>query len=900
MRRRSLPTAGVAVAGAALVAVSAIRPVSFFLHGAHVQPVRVPSAGRSDILLAFVPYLLALWLVRSSERPVPAWLVYGPGIVAAGLLLLAPPTGSGDVFEYAFYGKMLAHGHLNPLTTAPIRMRGDAWFRYVGWKRQPSVYGPVWVYVSTLAALIAGSSIAHAVVLLKIISAGGAIAGCWFASRLAGYEPGARQSTLVACLWNPMLLFAIAGDGHVEGVLLGLVVGGLYARRKERNGVASALLLVASMIKIYCGLFLLLHLVATWRSRTRPSPERRVAHVGLVAAASAGAYMPLWSGRATFSGLVDIGSRFSATLTWLLRDSVGDLLQPIVGSPHAARISTISVRIFVATVIVAIVVASTKRAGRMPDARLWGLAFAGYLLVAPWFLPWHLLPLLGLAAISWRSPSDSALAWASLTFSVGALFTPAPIRYGLPIAVFVVLLTRRKTRDVFGGSLRVNDIVAFAVGRSVGACSRVLRLGAGETISGRVAVRISPDIASRMVSTFDGGIIVVSGTNGKTTTASMIRAVAESHGIACAGNRSGSNLLGGVVGGLLGAEAPAALGVFEVDEAALPAVAPALGTTVLVLTNVFRDQLDRFGEPEAVVSLFRDTVAGLPAGATVIVNGDDPALARIGNDRRTVRFGARVDHYLKAQAGAEPELCPECASPLDPVVRTIAHLGTFRCSVCSWSNDHADVVADVLERRGLNSIALSLDDERFVLHAGGTHNAYNAAAAVAVGDILGLERHDVADALARFRPAFGRGETIVLDGIRVVLTLAKNPAGANAVLSELATSDVAALVLAINDRAADGRDVSWIWDMDPELIRTLEVPVVVSGRRASEAALMLRCGDVAVAGSRGRVAKAVELAAALRTTAGSIVVVATYTAVLELRRAIIGGAAGAIAEPAYG
>ena len=899
MRRQSAPSAGVALAGLALVAIAAIRPVSFLLHGAHVQRVRGAGAGRWEILLAFVPYVAALLIVRASERRIPAWLLYGPGIVAAGLLLIAPPTGSGDIFEYAFYGKMLAHGHLNPLTTAPIRMRGDPWFRFVGWKRQPSVYGPVWVYVAGGAAALAGSRIAVAIGVLKLVSVAGLLAGGFYASRLMDDEPGARRRSLVAFLWNPLVLFAIAGDGHVEGVLLGLVVGALYARRRERNGVASVLLFLASMIKVYCGLFLVLHLVAAMRARTRPSRERQVAHVGLIAAASAGAYLPLWSGRATFSGLIDIGSRFSATLMWLLRDSVGDLLQPIIGSSRAAHISTISVRVFVAATIIAIVIASIRRAGRTPDARLWGLAFAGYLLVAPWFLSWHLLPLIGLAVISWRSPSDSALAWAALTFSATALFSAAPIRYGIPAAVFIAIVSRRKTSDVAGRAMLVRDVVAFALGRSAGALSRALRLGAGETVSGRVAVRISDELPARITSTFSRGVVVVSGTNGKTTTATMIRAIATSNGIACAGNRSGSNLWGGVVGGLVEMDDAAELGVFEVDEAALARVIPAIRPKVLVLTNVFRDQLDRFGEPEIVTALFREAVVNLPDDAVVIANADDPALTSIGGERRAIRFGARVPGDPATTWGAEPELCPSCSSPLEVLSRTFAHLGTFRCGACLWTNDSADVVVDVLERRGLDAVAIAVGDEHLVLRVGGAHNAYNAAAAIAAGDALGIARTDVLDALARFRPAFGRGELIVAGDARVLLTLAKNPAGANAILSELVPAEVGAIVLAINDRAADGRDVSWIWDIDTEPIRTLGVPVLTSGTRASETALMLRCGDVPVVAIERHVAKAVEEAARLCSPGWPVVVVATYTAVLALRRRLLGGNAAAVAEPVY-
>jgi len=898
LRKILRPEVGVAASGFALIAVSTVRLIGAVTDKPWLRPVTHHRNGGWEIVVAFVPYLVALVLVRGAK--VPRWLVYGPGLVSAAILLAAPPRGSGDIFVYAFYGKMLVH-HVNPLAAEPVRMSADRWYHFISWRRQPSVYGPVWVYVCALAAAIAGSKLTVAVLALKLVSVTGAVIGSVLAARIAGDGDTRRRATLLACLWNPVILFSIAGDGHVEGALFGLVVGALYARHVKRTGVASLLLLVASLIKVYCGLFLLLHLVAVLHER-RPSRERRAAHVGVLAAVSAGAYLPLWAGRATFSGIVDIGSRFSATLAWLLRDSIGDVLQPLIGSVRAGQVSSVAVHAFVIAVLGVIVVVAVRHAGRTPDARLWGLAFAGYLLVAPWFLSWHMIPLLGLAFIAWDGPSDSAFAWGALAFSLCAISSIAPIRYGVPLLVFVAAETHFKTHAVRGKPIKIRDVAAIALARATGTTSRALRLGAGETVSGRVAARVSPGLAPRLASAFPDGVVLVSGTNGKTTTAAMIRSIVEAAGRSCAGNRSGSNLFGGVVGGLVQGWADSDLGVFEVDEAALPHVVAATRPRGLLLTNVLRDQLDRFGEPERVTRLFADAVAALPPDAVVVSNADDPSLSDIAGGRRSVTFGAKVQDEAAQAAigplgGAEPELCPACASPLRAKARSIAHFGRFTCARCEWSS--RDPVVDVIveERRGLHGVVARVDGERLVLRVGGVHNAYNAAAAIAMTGALGVKRREAVEALSRFRPAFGRGETFRIGDRRVVLTLVKNPAGANSIIAEL--GDVGAVVLAINDREADGRDVSWIWDIEVDLVRSRDVPVVTAGRRRAEASLLLHSAAVRVAASERRIDRAIELAATMGSPGAPVVVLATYTAMVEVRRSLLGGRTAALAAPAH-
>jgi UDP-N-acetylmuramyl tripeptide synthase len=425
--------------------------------------------------------------------------------------------------------------------------------------------------------------------------------------------------------------------------------------------------------------------------------------------------------------------------------------------------------------------------------------------------------------------------------------------------------------------------------------SRLLRLGAGETIAGRVTRRLAPSLPESLASGLADGVIVVSGTNGKTTTSAMIEAIARAHGIACVTNRSGSNMPAGIAGALL-FSGGARLGVFEVDEMALPAVIRMLQPRVVVLTNVFRDQLDRFGEPETVAGLFATASALLGARARIVLNGDDPNLAGVPWPREATFYGVRLPSGDDPHGGGEPELCPACGGALVAETRTFAHLGVFRCSRCEWRSPPPDLVGRIVERDGLASIGLEVGGTTFTVAAGGAYNAYNAVAAIAAADALGFDRDKTIGALSRFRPRFGRLERMRVGDCSVLLALAKNPAGANAILSELGSGGSGAIVIAVNDLAADGRDVSWIWDVEFELLAGLSVPVIAAGTRADEVALRLRYAGIPVALSESSPAAAVKAAA--RLAGGSDVsMLATYTAMLDLRRSVLGRTKAVVDAP---
>jgi UDP-N-acetylmuramyl tripeptide synthase len=386
------------------------------------------------------------------------------------------------------------------------------------------------------------------------------------------------------------------------------------------------------------------------------------------------------------------------------------------------------------------------------------------------------------------------------------------------------------------------------------------------------------------------GSVVVSGTNGKTTTASMLQSILRAEGVTFVANRSGANLRGGVVSALLLAEPKARMGIFEVDEAAAPSVVADLRPRLLVLTNVFRDQLDRFGEPERVTAILRRAAEALPEGSTVIANADDPLLWAALEGLRTVGFsvlgeGGGVEHA----ADAEPEACFRCGGDLRFERRTMANLGSARCDRCGWESGTGLYAATLVLRGGLEGSVVEICDELLTLPLGGIHNVYNAAAAIAAACELGISPSRAIAGLEAFSPRFGRAEYLMFEGKHIWLALVKNPVGASVIIREVCQDDrIGAVVIAISDREADGRDVSWIWDADFERFCSLEVPVVVAGTRAADVAVRLKYAGRLPAEVQTAPLAAVRAAIDRCRPDGLVAVLATYTAMLDLREAVTG------------
>jgi UDP-N-acetylmuramyl tripeptide synthase len=424
--------------------------------------------------------------------------------------------------------------------------------------------------------------------------------------------------------------------------------------------------------------------------------------------------------------------------------------------------------------------------------------------------------------------------------------------------------------------------------RSVAVLSRLSGRGGGTTLPGKLLLRMQPDAIGRLAAHLPDGSALISATNGKTTTAKMAASIL-SPGKRLCRNGSGANLASGVASALLGAKG-AELGLFEVDEAALPGVARSLSPAAVVLGNLFRDQLDRYGELELVAARWRETAAALPSSSLLVCNGDDPLVASIGRERDTTAWFGIDDPTAglgAMQHAADSKWCVRCGARLVYDEIYLGHLGAWRCDNCGNARPALEVVARELRPEGLTAVSFllctPLGEERVRLPLPGLYNVYNALAASALAlRLCGVQPSALRDGLERFSAAFGRFERIRLGDREAVLLLIKNPAGANEVIRTLAGDPAPkTMLLALNDRIADGRDVSWIWDVDFELLAPQVDRIVCTGTRAAEIGMRLK-----YAGAE-RIDVVVPAEAALDAVAARgqdpVYLLATYTAMLELR-----------------
>ena len=441
--------------------------------------------------------------------------------------------------------------------------------------------------------------------------------------------------------------------------------------------------------------------------------------------------------------------------------------------------------------------------------------------------------------------------------------------------------------------MRIPLVISTLVARAVGAGSRLSGRGGGTTLPGRVLNAIDPGAGSRLARRLKQGSAIISATNGKTTSAAMTAAILAAR-YSLAGNPAGANLSSGVAAALLhtrGAE----LGLFEVDEAALPRVAEALRPRALCLGNLFRDQLDRYGELELLAERWRGVVAGLAAESTLIVNEDDPQLAQLARGREgVIRFGIEdVRHGGPLPHAADARYCSACGVAYEYHLAYVGHLGVYSCPGCGFSRLKPDIWADEITLDGLTGsrFRLHLPERTVSVRLGlpGLYNVYNALAAAALAHALGAQADEIAGGLESTEAAFGRSERIEIGAKKLLLLLIKNPTGANEVVRTIvAAGTPKTLVIALNDRIADGQDVSWIWDVDFEpLLDGLE-RLIASGGRAAELALRFKYAGFPE--SRIEVvpspAEALDRGLVLTAEDGELVVCPTYTAMLELQKVL--------------
>jgi UDP-N-acetylmuramyl tripeptide synthase len=427
--------------------------------------------------------------------------------------------------------------------------------------------------------------------------------------------------------------------------------------------------------------------------------------------------------------------------------------------------------------------------------------------------------------------------------------------------------------------------------------------GGGTSLPGKLLVRMDQGAISSLAARLARGSALISATNGKTTTAALAASVIERAGIGLVHNQAGANMAGGIASTLLDAarshgRIAGELGLFEVDEFWLDRLIPQLAPSAIVLGNLFRDQLDRYGELDAIADRW-GAALGSEAGkrARLVCNADDPLLADLGRDGRdTVFFGIEDDSLSLPglSHAADAKHCRRCGAPYEFEAVYLGHLGRYRCPACGQRRPSPTVHAGEVELEGVRRARFLLTtpegSARVQLALPGVYNVYNALAAAALAITLEIPLATIVDGLQATSAAFGRAETVSIAGRETRILLIKNPAGANEVLRTLALEPGQHDLLGVlNDRTADGHDVSWIWDADFELLAGRVRRAVCSGTRAPELALRLKYAGV----QRERIEVVEDLTGALDTAiAGGdshepLYALPTYTAMLALRELLV-------------
>ena len=435
-------------------------------------------------------------------------------------------------------------------------------------------------------------------------------------------------------------------------------------------------------------------------------------------------------------------------------------------------------------------------------------------------------------------------------------------------------------------------LAANAVGTLVRAAGR----GGGTSLPGKLLTRLEPHAIGLLARRLAHGSAVISATNGKTTTAAMTAAILERSGETLVHNRAGANMAGGVASALAaaarggGRSLDGELGLFEVDEFWLGPVVEELEPRALLLANLFRDQLDRYGELEIIAGRWATVVAAHAGRLALVLNADDPLVADLGRSHTPMYFGVDDDSLAIAelQHAADSKHCRRCGHAYAYEAIYMAHLGRYACPNCGARRPEPAVVAREVELRGIRSAAFTLvtpaGSRHVELPLPGLYNVYNALGAAALCLALGAQLETVVAGLEAVEPAFGRAETLDLGGRPTSILLIKNPAGANEVLRTLALEgERLDLFGVLNDNTADGRDISWVWDADWELLVPAVRHMTCSGTRAAELALRLKYAGVESA----RLSVVPDLPdgldAALGNGDGPLYALPTYTALLELR-----------------
>lgn len=394
-------------------------------------------------------------------------------------------------------------------------------------------------------------------------------------------------------------------------------------------------------------------------------------------------------------------------------------------------------------------------------------------------------------------------------------------------------------------------ILAIVTAKIVAFLSKI-KGGKSSSVPGAVALKICPDLIAKLSSQVRKGIICVCGTNGKTTTNNLMCSALEGAGYKVVCNKLGANMKNGVatafaLSASLGGKIDADYASIEVDEASTVRVFEYMKPDAMVITNLFRDQLDRYGEIDITINIL-DKAIEMAGDITLVLNADDPLCAQFGarHKVKTIYYGISEKVLPQTNDTKEGRFCPICGAQQWYDYYHYSQLGDYQCTKCSFKRPTPDV--EVKNVKLSPQMSFEINSVPMTLNYRGFYNIYNMIGVYAGLQALGIDTSNFQDLLKSYKPQIGRMEEIVLKGKPVVLNLAKNPAGFNQAIQTVVSDDRKKdAIIAINDNANDGRDVSWLWDVDFEKISTPSLNTLTcTGIRLYDIALRFKYSDVKV------------------------------------------------------
>ncbi|MCL5433272.1 MAG: MurT ligase domain-containing protein [Patescibacteria group bacterium] len=414
--------------------------------------------------------------------------------------------------------------------------------------------------------------------------------------------------------------------------------------------------------------------------------------------------------------------------------------------------------------------------------------------------------------------------------------------------------------------------------------SRSFNLGHGSTWPGHIALSVNKKFINQTLKKSRAKIVFIAGTNGKTTTTKLIQTVLEKNGKKVFVNNSGANLLNGMSSSIieyssLSGKIKCDYFIFEIDENTLPLSISEITPDYLIVLNLFRDQLDRYGEVDTIAKNWKKSIEKLPENSVVFLNADDPKIAYIGKNIKSKKLFFGIDDKSLGQKdlqyASDSLYCPNCDKKLDYETVFYSHLGIWRCNNCRF------------KRPPLS------DNDASYYPMQGIYNRYNTLACVIFSRTIGIDETNTNNALKKYSPAFGRQEKITINNKNVQLFLSKNPTSFNESLRTIKELNAKNILIVLNNRIPDGLDVSWIWDIDVEKYVDVFNKIFVSGDRCYDMGLRIKYSMKSLNdNSKVRIFEnlkdAVEKAVENTNENEILFILPTYSAMLEIRKILTG------------